>query len=211
MASVDLLIAFALGTLSYAAIPGPGTVYIATQAAIRDPKAALWGALGLHIGGYAIVFGSTAGLTVLFSAVPIIYEALKLLGAGYVVWLGVRMILSRTDAEVHTRQRCTDKRHPATFSQGVLVEILNPTTVIFYVAFLPQFISAGGDFPVWLQFLVLGVLVNVTFSLGDIVAILIATKVRERLSGNSLCRRVAAWLGGSVLIILGARLATDRG
>lgn len=210
MASVDLLVPFALATLSYAAIPGPGTVYIAAQAAIRDPRAALWGAFGLHVGGYAIVIGSAAGLTVLFSAVPIVYEVLKLLGAGYVVWLGVRMIFCRTGTDGGNRQGRRDTRQPATFSQGILVEVLNPTTVAFYVAFLPQFIAPGGDFPVWLQFLVLGALVNLIFSLGDIVAILVATKVRAKAPGNVFVRRVAAWVGGSVLITLGARLATER-
>lgn len=210
MASTDLLIAFVLATISYAAIPGPGTVYILAQVVIREPRAALWGAFGLHIGGYVIVFGSAAGLTVLFSAVPVIYEGLKLFGAGYLVWLGIRMIVYRSGTQDVDRQNRSEKRCPTTFSQGALVEILNPTTVLFYVAFLPQFIAPAGDLPVWLQFLVLGVLVNIIFSLGDLFAILIAMKLKTKAASNAFGRRIFGWLGGSVLIALGVRLATDR-
>jgi threonine/homoserine/homoserine lactone efflux protein len=210
VASVDLLTAFVIATVSYAAVPGPGTVYIAAQAVIREPRAVLWGALGLHVGGYVIVFGSAAGLTVLFSAVPVIYEGLKLFGAAYLVWLGARMVFCRSRAKGTEREACSSKRPPATFSQGVLIEILNPTTVMFYVAFLPQFIAPTGDLPVWFQFLVLGVLVNLIFSLGDILTILIAMKVRARASSSGLWRRVSGWMGGGVLIGLGIRLATDR-
>lgn len=210
MAPAELWIAFLLATVGYAAVPGPGTVYIAVQAIMRDSRAALWGALGLHIGGYGIVFASAAGLTILFNAVPVIYEFLKLAGAAYLVWLGVRMIVARsgdgTDQET-PRQR----RPPATLSQGVLVEILNPTTVVFYVAFLPQFITPAGVLPVWLQFLVLGVLVNIIFSLCDLLAILFARKLRKGVANNTLGRRVAGWAGGSALITLGLRLAADRG
>lgn len=210
MASLDLLIAFAVATISYAAVPGPGTVYVAAQAVVRDPGAALWGALGLHVGGYVIVLGSAAGLTVLFSAVPVIYEGLKLLGAAYLVWLGMRLLVQRSGPEDGERQPRPGQRRPATFSQGVLVEILNPTTAVFYAALLPQFIAPAGGLPVWSQFLILGVVVNVMFSLGDVLTILIAMKVRARTARSELCRRLSAWLGGSVLIGLGIRLAADR-
>lgn len=210
MASADLLMAFALAAVGYAAVPGPGTVYIAAQLIMRDPGAALWGALGLHVGGYVIVFGAAAGLTVLFSAVPVIYEGLKLVGAGYLVWLGVRLIVHRSDAAATDRPDVCGKRHPDTFSKGVFVEILNPTTIVFYVAFLPQFVVPAGDLPVWAQFLVLGVLVNLIFSLGDLFTLLIAAKVKQRAASSALGRWILGWLGGSVLIGLGIRLAADR-
>lgn len=210
MGSTHLWIAFVLATLSYAAIPGPGTVYIAAQAVMRDPRAALWGALGLHVGGYAIVFGSAAGLTILFCAVPIVYEGLKLLGAGYLVWLGVRMIFTGSFADGVDRQCHPERPRVTTFSQGVLVEILNPTTVVFYVAFLPQFVSPGVGLPVWLQFLVLGVLVNLIFSLGDLCMIFLAGKIKMGVSNTETGRRIFGWMGGSVLVALGLRLATDR-
>ena len=210
MASAELWIAFLLATVAYAAVPGPGTVYIAVQAIMRDSRAALWGALGLHIGGYGIVLASAAGLTILFNAVPAIYEGLKLAGAAYLVWLGVRMIVARPGdgADQQTRR---ERRPPATLSRGMLVEILNPTTVVFYVAFLPQFIIPAGALPVWLQFLVLGVLVNIIFSLCDLFAILFARQLRKGVTNNPIGRRITGWAGGSAMIALAFRLAADRG
>lgn len=210
MASTELLIAFVLATVSYAVLPGPGTVYVAAQAMMRDPRAAIRGAIGLHVGGYGIVIASAAGLTVLFNAVPVIYQGLKLLGAGYLVWLGVRMIFLRPGAEEGQRPGHAENRQPRTFAQGVLVEMLNPTTVVFYVAFLPQFIDPAGAMPVWLQFVVLGVVINWIFSLGDVVAILIALKMKSRVAASALGQRMVRWLGGSVLLGLGLRLAADR-
>ncbi len=209
MASAELWIAFLLATVAYAAVPGPGTVYIAVQAIMRDSRAALWGALGLHIGGYGIVFASAAGLTILFNAVPVIYGFLKLAGAAYLIWLGVRMIVARSGADADQTTRRA-RRPPATLAQGMLVEVLNPTTVVFYVAFLPQFITPGGMMPVWFQFLVLGVLVNIIFSLCDLFAILFARKIQKGVANNTVGRRVASWAGGGTLITLGLRLAADR-
>ena len=207
MASIDLLIAFAIATITYALVPGPGTVYVTAQAIAHDPKAAWRGALGLHTGGYVIVIGSAAGLTALFAIVPILYEGLKVLGAAYIIWLGVQLILSK---DKNGRNLRPQQKRPTTFSQGVLIELLNPTTVVFYVAFLPQFIAPDGDLPVWLQFSLLGVVVNVIFSLGDIAAILIAAKIKARAKRIERRQRLFRWIAGTALISLGFRLATDR-
>ncbi len=206
MASGDLLLAFFAATLAYAVVPGPGTAYVATQAVLRDRSAALLGALGLHVGGYAAVIASAAGLSLLFEVVPVLYDVLKIVGAAYLVWLGLRTIVgsrTRRDDDVEARPG----KYPATFAQGVLVEILNPTTIFFYVAFLPQFIDPAGAVPVWAQFAILGVIVNVIFSVGDVTAVLIASMARQRASRSGAWQIAARWLGGSALIGLGLRLA----
>jgi len=210
MASVDVLVAFAIATMTYAAVPGPGTIYIAAQAMAHDTGAALRAVLGLHVGGYVIVFAAAAGLTTLFAVVPTLYEGLKLLGALYIIWLGIQVIVFRSDTDAIDTQIRATNRPPATFRQSVLVEILNPTTAIFYVAFLPQFIAPNASLPVWLQFFVLGVLVNVIFTLPDFVAILFAGRVKKVITMSVRARRMFQWIGGSILICLGLRMATQR-
>ena len=74
MAPVEVLMAFAIATLTYAAVPGPGTAYVAAQAMAHDTGAALRAVLGLHVGGYVIVLGTTAGLVTLFATVPILFR-----------------------------------------------------------------------------------------------------------------------------------------
>ena len=210
MASVDVLVGFAIATIAYAAVPGPGTIYVAAQAMAHDTGAALRAVLGLHVGGYVIVFAAASGLTTLFAVVPILYEGLRLLGALYLIWLGIQVIVFRSDIDVvRTRLGAQDKR-PATFRQSVIVEILNPTTAIFYVAFLPQFIAANGSLPVWFQFVILGVLVNLIFTLPDFIAILFAGRVRKVATMSVGAQRMFRWIGGSILICLGLRMATQR-
>ena len=210
MGSVDALTAFAIATIAYAAVPGPGTVYVAAQAMAHDTGAALRAVLGLHVGGYVMVLAAAAGLTTLFAVVPVLYECLKLLGALYLVWLGVRMIVFRTSTEATSAPLRPRDRRPPTFRQSVLVEVLNPTTAIFYVAFLPQFIAPSGSLPVWFQFIVLGVLVNLIFTLPDLVAILLAGRMRRAVSVSVRTRRLFQWIGGSILICLGLRMAAQR-
>jgi threonine/homoserine/homoserine lactone efflux protein len=209
--TAELLITFLAVTIAYAAIPGPGTVYVAAQAVVRDPTAALWGALGLHVGGYVIVIASAAGLAALFAVVPVVYEALKLIGVVYLVGLGVRLVMSEPGACPIPRRSPRQPGPPRTFTQGVLVEVLNPTTAVFYVAMLPQFISVSASVPVWLQFVMLGLAVNVIFSLGDLLAILVAWKLRVKAGIGERGRRLVRWLGGGLLTGAGVRLALDRG
>jgi threonine/homoserine/homoserine lactone efflux protein len=92
----------------------------------------------------------------------------------------------------------------------VSVEVLNPKTAIFFLAFLPQFVDVNATFPVWLQLLVLGTVVNVIFSSADIVFVLLAGSIMDRLSKST---RVQVWMrraGGTLLMGLGMRLAMDR-
>jgi threonine/homoserine/homoserine lactone efflux protein len=91
-----------------------------------------------------------------------------------------------------------------------VVEVLNPKAALFFVAFLPQFVDAGAGAPVWLQFLVLGTLVNITFSAGDIATVLLASAALKRLRRSTAAQRVLRWIGGSVLVGLGAHMAASR-
>ena len=92
----------------------------------------------------------------------------------------------------------------------MLVELLNPKAALFYIAFLPQFVDPGAVLPVWAQFLVLGVIVNTAFSLGDVMTILMTSAVLARLQRSAKAQKAARVLGGSVLVGLGAHLAVSR-
>ncbi len=210
MASIEVLAAFMTATITYATVPGPGTIYIAAQAMAHDTKAALRAVLGLHIGGYVIVVSAAAGLTALFAAVPTLYQGMRLFGALYLIWLGVRIIVFQMDINTAKQHLQSRNKQPTTFLQSVFVEILNPTTAVFYMAFLPQFVVPTGTWPVWLQFIILGVVVNLTFTLPDFVAILLAAKMRKAVTISTRGRRIFQWIGGSVLIGLGVRMVTQR-
>lgn len=206
MPPIDLLIAFFVSTALFAFIPGPAMLYAAARTLAGGRRAGLMAALGVHVGGYAHVFAATMGLSVLFHAVPVLYAVVKLAGAAYLVFMGWRLVTGH-DADTQIETGMCDPRRA--FFQSVFVELLNPKTAIFFLAFLPQFVSAASG-PVWLQFLVLGTITNMMFSAADLVAVLGASQVWSSLRSSPLLGRWLQRAAGSLLIGLGARLALDR-
>lgn len=208
MPPTDLLIAFALATAIFAYMPGPAMLYTAAQTLARGRRGGLMAALGIHIGCYVHVVAAVLGLAALMKLVPEIYFGLKLAGAIYLVWLGISMIRGASSENPGV---AVSSRSPArAFVDSMLVEILNPKTAIFFVAFLPQFVDPSAALPVWAQLLILGTLVNFAFSSADIVVILVASAAMIRLKASGLAQRIARGIGGTILIGLGARMALDR-
>jgi len=209
MPSTDLLIAFVLATGIFAYMPGPSMLYTAAQTIARGRNAGWSAALGIHMGGYVHVLAATIGLAFLFQAIPTLYLALKLAGAGYLVWLGLRMILARR--QVSDRAEVTAKRTARrAFWESVSVEVLNPKTAIFYVAFLPQFADPDAALAIWAQLFILGTVVNLMFSSADIICVVLADRVAAFLRTSDTTNRLAKRLGGGILVGLGLDLALSN-
>ncbi|MBB1248275.1 LysE family translocator [Rhizobium sp. G21] len=208
MPSLSLLAAFFATTFVFAYVPGPAMLYAAGQTLARGRKAGLMAALGIHLGCYAHVFAAAAGLSILFHAVPALYLVVKLAGAAYLVWLGFRMIVAKDQPAAEAGAMTSGR---AALIESMLVEVLNPKTAIFFLAFLPQFVDAGAGFPVWLQLAILGSAVNLIFTSADIVCVLFAGLVTERLKRSSGAQKLMRRAGGTVLCGLGVNLALQRG
>ncbi|RWQ47030.1 LysE family translocator [Mesorhizobium sp.] len=209
MPSTELLIAFFAATAIFAYIPGPAMLYAAAQTMARGRWSGLTAALGIHLGGYVHVVAAAAGLSVLFHAVPTLYMAVKLAGALYLIWLGVSLFRARAqdDAVISGIEPKSARR---AFFESITVEVLNPKTAIFFMAFLPQFIDASATFPVWLQFLVLGTIVNLMFSSADVMCVVLAGALITRLRRSSHAQRLMRRAGGAVLVGLGVHVALQK-
>jgi threonine/homoserine/homoserine lactone efflux protein len=112
----------------------------------------------------------------LFKAVPIFYFALKVAGAAYLVWLGLKLLITGTDP-AETGFEIMEKGNAQAFWESVAVEVLNPKTAIFFLAFLPQFTDPAAAFPIWLQLFILGAVVNIMFSSADAICVLAADRL----------------------------------
>lgn len=209
MPSTELLLAFFATTALFAYIPGPAMLYAAAQTLAGGRWSGLMASLGIHVGGYAHVFAAAAGLSVLFHAVPLLYMAVKLFGAAYLVWLGICLFRAKAAGETDL-PATPGKSGRQAFIESITVEVLNPKTALFFLAFLPQFIDASATLPVWLQFAILGTLVNLMFSSADIVCVLMAGAVIDRLKRSGRARRLMQRAGGALLIGLGTHLALQR-
>lgn len=212
MPSIDLLIPFAIATISFAVLPGPALLYTAARTLAGGRRAGLAAVLGIHLGGYAHVIAAALGLSAIFAHVPTAYLALKLAGAGYLLYLGVRLVLSALRRDAPTRLpdvgRKTARR---TFLESVAVEVLNPKAALFFIAFLPQFADPSAAWPLAAQLLVLGVIVNFAFSAADVAAVYLADGLARAARRGTGAERIAKLAGGSILVGLGVHLATSRG
>lgn len=210
MASADVLVAFFITTAIFAYVPGPAMLYAAAQTVARGRQAGLMAALGIQLGCYVHVVAAAAGLSLLLNAVPFLYLSLKLAGAAYLVWLGISMFCRRGGGLAAASGAVPSSARRA-FLQSAVVEVLNPKTALFFLAFLPQFADPGGALPVWLQFAILGMLVNLLFSSADIVCVVFAGAVMGRVRTSVTAQRLMQRAGGVALAGLGVHLALQKG
>ena len=209
MPSLDILLTFFVTTAIFAYVPGPAMLYAAAQTVARGRSAGLMASLGIHLGCYVHVIAAAAGLSILFHAVPTLYLAVKLAGAAYLVWLGFTLMRAKTGG-AGGQPLVEAKSARRAFFESITVEVLNPKTAIFFVAFLPQFTDASAAFPIWVQFLLLGALANLMFSSADLVCVFLAGAVVSRMRRSGRAQRLMQRAGGTVLIGLGAHLALQR-
>ena len=209
MPSTGLLITFLITTAIFAYVPGPAMLYAAAQTMARGRWSGLMATIGIHVGGYVHVAAAAAGLSALFHAVPTLYLTVKLAGAAYLIWMGASLFRARSKGDAGLPELQTRPARRA-FIESIIVEVLNPKTAIFFVAFLPQFIDTSASLPVWAQFVVLGSIVNMMFSSADIACVMLAGALLSRLRRSSRTQRLVQRVGGVTLIGLGAHLALQK-
>jgi threonine/homoserine/homoserine lactone efflux protein len=206
----DLLLPFLAATFVFAVMPGPALLYTAARTMAEGRVGGFLAALGIHIGGFAHVVGAALGLWALFELVPTLYVGLKIVGALYLIYIGVGILRSRLDPGI-VPANLPKRGGSRAFFESVTVEVLNPKTALFYVAFLPQFVDPSAGWAIWVQMLILGTVVNIAFSLADVAAVFITSAVLGALRQGRRTLAILRWMGGSILIGLGVHLAvTDR-
>ena len=213
MSNWDLLLPFLAATVVFALIPGPALLYTAAQTLAHGRRGGFMAALGLQIGGLFHVAAAALGLSALLAVVPTLYTALKIVGALYLVYMGISIIRTRLATEEGnpgTLNGKLRKQGRSAFIQSMSVEMLNPKTAMFFVAFLPQFVDPSASFPIWLQMLILGIIVNLAVTFADVAAVFLTNAVMAGLRKGRHTMRIARWAGGSILIGLGVNLAITQ-
>jgi threonine/homoserine/homoserine lactone efflux protein len=195
---------FCLAAVALLAIPGPAVLYIVVQSAEQGRRAGLASVAGIHVGSLVHVAAATVGLSALIVASAVAFSVVKFAGAAYLLYLGVRKLLERP--VVTELGRAPPEPLRRSFTRGIVVNVLNPKTALFFLAFLPQFVDRGrGD--VWSQVLVLGLLFVLLGLVSDSLYALAAGTV----GGLIRRRRTALRYGsGAVYIGLGALAAFAR-
>jgi threonine/homoserine/homoserine lactone efflux protein len=215
MPPLESFLAVALAGLALSATPGPSMLYVLSRTVGQSRSAGFASALGLCLGGVLLAVATAWGLGAVFMTFDGLVLALKYIGAAYLVWLGVGMIReARASADRDFAASAVARRPLAQVMwQGVLVELLNPKTVLFFALFLPPFVALdhgtvdSGD--VTLQLLLLGIVVPLTAIPADLVVAWAGGTMARTLNESRRAREIMAWAGGLVLIAIAASLVWE--
>jgi threonine/homoserine/homoserine lactone efflux protein len=201
--TVDLWLLYLVAAVGLSLTPGPNGLLSLTHGACYGFRPTVWTVLGGALGFLVLIAASLAGMGALLAASEQAFTAAKWIGAAYLVWLGIRVWRSGTPAVAVTRGGVREARPARMFREGFLVAVSNPKGLIFFAAFLPQFIVPGASF--WTQLAVFG---------GTFVAVEIVYELM--LAG--LAQRIAPWLArhgrwfnriaGATFVGLGAALTS---
>lgn len=200
MPSPVALLVFAASALALLLVPGPAVLYITTRSAAQGRRAGLVSVLGIHAGTLVHVVAAVAGLSTVLATSAIAFSVVKYAGAAYLITLGV-LALARGRRRSPTAS--VAPRSPRRlFVDGFLVNLFNPKTALFFLAFLPQFVRPGGA-PVWAQTLVLGMLFVALGTLSDSAYALASARVGRWLRSRRRSRERGPLVEGGVLVGLG--------
>jgi len=188
--------------------PGPDTAYIWGRSIAQGRDAGVASALGISVGTLFHTCAAALGLSAILAASAIAFGAIKVLGAAYLIFLGLRMIFERS-GQLNLPSNFRHRTTAAAFRQGVLTNVLNPKVALFFLAFLPQFIEPAPGTKV-LAFLSLGLTFVTTGTIWCFILAWFASAFSERLRTSET---VAQWLNrtaGVLFVFLGVRLATVK-
>ena len=208
MPSSSQWIAFLLASILFIQVPGPSLLFTIGRALTVGRREALLSVLGNALGLVAQVVLVAVGLGAVVAASASAYTAVKVLGAAYVIWLGVQAIRHRGDARAAMASGTPVRRgHPVRI--GFTVGATNPKTIVFFVAFLPQFADPAG--PVAVQTMLLGLVFGALAMASDSVWALAAGAARSWFAGRPTRLDALSATGGTMMIGLGATMLTvDR-
>lgn len=198
-----LFLLFLAAALVLALTPGPGIFYVLGRTLSGGRREGILSSFGTFLGGLVHVVAAAFGLSAVLAASAAAFTVVKYAGAAYLIWIGIGMIRSRNVA-FDPQAAPAPQLH--VFRQGVLTEMLNPKTALFFLSFLPQFVSPRLGHLV-VQFLLLGICSVTLNTLADLVVVLCAAPLGTLLRGNPRFRRNQCVASGVGMIGLGAFVA----
>jgi len=212
MVDATKFLVFLTAAVLLAIAPGPGMLYVLARSLAGGRREGILSALGTFAGGMVHVLAAAAGVSVILAKSALAFAAVKYLGAGYLCFLGIRMIL---DARRDSRHDTTDTlievtvRRRGPFWQGVTTEVLNPKTALFFLSFIPQFVNRESGH-VFLQFFFLGSISVVLNTSADLIVTALAGPLGNYIRSSATFRRRQRTATGVIMIGFLNYLATSE-
>lgn len=207
MAGSTHFLVFLTAAVLLAIAPGPGMLYVLARTLAGGRREGLLSSLGTFFGGMVHVFAAAAGISIILAKSALAFAAVKYLGAAYLCFLGIRMILDARRDERISLTALPRAKNP--FLQGILTEVLNPKTALFFLSFIPQFVNHSGGH-VFAQFVLLGTISVTLNTAADIIVTLLAGPLGQRIRESARFRRRQRTVTGAIMIGLGTYLAVGE-
>lgn len=189
--------------------PGPDTLYIVGRSIAQGKIAGVSAALGISTGAMVHTLLGAFGLSALIATSAHAFMVLKFVGAGYLIYQGITMLFAKNENNQRLQDSSPKENYRKIYRQGALTNIFNPKVAVFFIAFLPQFISPESPDKV-LSFIILGLVFVTTGTIWCLIVAIFASSMSRKLRSND---SIAKWLmkiNGVLFISLGLRLATAK-
>jgi len=188
-------------------------LYVLARCLAGGKREGVLSALGTFLGGMVHVFAAALGVSIILAKSAVAFATVKYAGAAYLCFLGMRMILDarKDDARRDNVQPLPQDIKPARnpLWQGVATEVLNPKTALFFLSFIPQFVNRASGH-VFLQFMTLGSISVAMNTTADLIVIVLAGPLGEKIRNSAAFRRRQRTVTGAIMIGLGTYLATNE-
>src|SRR5215472_7382698 len=197
---------FLVAALALNLAPGPDMLYVIGRSVGQGRKAGTVSALGIFAGCWVHILAAAIGLAAVLRSSPLAFNAIRYAGAGYLFYLGVRILLKRDHLALRD---LPPEDLGMIFRQGVITNVLNPKVGLFFLALLPQFVDAHRG-SVAFQIMFLGLIFNLGGTLVNLAVAYAGGSLGELLRRSPRFTQIQRWFTGMVFVGLGARLAWQR-
>ncbi len=201
MIDIQLFFLFLIASLILLLTPGPSVLYILSRSIEQGKKAGFISILGIGVGNIIHVIAATLGLSLIIMKSIFLFNVIKAIGAAYLVYLGIKAFRQKTDFNFGNTN-LDEVNLKNIFIDGVIVNVFNPKTAMFFLAFIPQFLNVGYG-RITLQTLFYGLSYSILALLTDAIYVLLSAKVRDAIRKSIKFRLYQKYIIGSVYLILG--------
>ena len=195
---------FVVAIVVFLLIPGPGNLALITSTSKGGLRGGLGATLGVMAGDQVLLWAAVAGVSAVMAAYPAAFRAVQWLGAAYLAWLGMKMLLAKPGSAPILQIKPSHY-----FRQSLLITLLNPKAIVFYMAFFPLFVSPAQHQGLTTFAVMAGTIAGLTFAYG-LMAVLLTYFLAERLRANPVVSSGLEKLAGIFLIGFGIKLAVSR-
>jgi RhtB (resistance to homoserine/threonine) family protein len=189
--------------------PGPDTFYIVGRSVAQGKIAGVSAALGISTGAMGHTLLGAFGFSALIATSAHAFMVLKFVGAGYLIFQGITMLFGKTEVNQRADDTSPKENFRKIFRQGALTNLFNPKVAVFFIAFLPQFISPESSDKV-LSFIILGLVFITTGTIWCLIVAIFASSMSKKLRSNSSISKWLMKINGALFISLGLKLATAK-